>query len=542
MQDENKTEEQSNNVNQERDKDKTPAIPPEPVQEHGIIYEASEEEDFEPPGKIPLRPLEEVAREDADEIKKIIKNRDESDPGNTMNYNNPLYKDARTCAVKIICRYERSDAYLDKLLNVEFRNNNLLNDFDRSLLNELAHGVVRWLRRLDWFLNGFYRGNYEKCVPELKNAMRVALYQILFLNKIPYSAAVNEAVEYIKRIHGEKHAGIVNGLLRTIIRTLDSLVWPTREIDEVNYLGIIQSHPNWLVRRWVQRYGFDNAQKLCEANNKRPPVTVRYNRLKTTEKEFTDYLTGKGLIFAKAHYIEEYFNVKIFSKIAEDEFFRKGYFSVQDESAGLVSLLVDPKPNELILDVCAAPGGKSLHMRELANGRSNILAVDKYLLKAENMKKNFDRLGIENIVPVHDNVAAPSTEALTKKFIGKFDKVLVDAPCSGLGVLSKKPDIKWKRNSEDILKMQNIQLEILENSVRYLNKNGVLIYSTCTIEPEENIELIEMFLEKYPEFSIDNAEQFVKKELVGDKGCIETFPHIHNVDGAFAARLIRNKN
>lgn len=537
MQEENKKEEH-NNSGKENNK-----IKPEEINQEEQVFagDTGGEEDIEITGTEKLRPLEEVALEDSDEIKKIIKDRSDFDPGFTMNYNNPLYKDARTCAVKIICRYERSDAYIDKLLDIEFRNNHLLNDFDKSLLNEIAHGVVRWLRRLDWFLNGFYRGNYEKCVPEVKNAMRVALYQILFLSKIPYPAAVNEAVEYVKRIHGDKHAGVVNGLLRTIIRTLDSLVWPTREIDEVNYLGIIQSHPNWLVRRWVQRYGFDNAQKLCEANNKRPSITMRYNKLKITEKEFTDYLTDKALVFAKTNYIDGYYNVKIFSKIYEDEFFKKGYFTIQDESAGLVSFLVDPKPNDLILDVCAAPGGKSLHMRELADGKANILAVDKYLLKAENMKKNFDRLGIENIVPLHDDVSSPATEALTKKFIEKFDKVLVDAPCSGLGVLSKKPDIKWKRNSEDILNLQKIQLEILECSVKYLNRNGVLIYSTCTIEPEENIEVVERFLENHPEFKIDNADKYVKKELVNEKGCIETYPHIHNIDGAFAVRLIRNQ-
>lgn len=160
-------------------------------------------------------------------------------------YTKNLYEDARSCAVKIICRCERTDSYLEKLIDAELKNDSL-NDFDKALLNEISHGVIRWMRRLDWFLNGFYRGNYEKCLPEVRNAMRVALYQILFLNKIPYSAAVNEAVEFIKRIHGEKHAGVVNGLLRTIIRTLENLVWPTREIDEVNYLGIVQSHPNWL--------------------------------------------------------------------------------------------------------------------------------------------------------------------------------------------------------------------------------------------------------------------------------------------------------
>ena len=238
-------------------------------------------------------PSEEILDEDvsseAGKFSAYAKPFDEYDPGSSTNYSNPLYKDARTCAVKLIVRFERSDSWLDKLIDSEIRSNKKLNDFDKSLLNELVHGVVRWVRRLDWFLNGFYRGNYEKCVPELKNAMRVALYQILFLNKIPYSAAVNEAVEYIKRLHGDKHAGVVNGLLRTIIRTLDSLVWPTRDIDEVNYLGIIQSHPNWLVRRWIQRYGFDDAQKLCESNNKRPPITLRRNKLKISDKDFISY-------------------------------------------------------------------------------------------------------------------------------------------------------------------------------------------------------------------------------------------------------------
>jgi 16S rRNA (cytosine967-C5)-methyltransferase len=476
---------------------------------------------------------------DSNEIKKIIAKRNEPDAGSIMNYNSPLYKDARSCAVKIICRFERSDSYIDKLLDVEFRTNHFLNDFDKSLLNELTHGVVRWMRRLDWFLNGFYRGNYEKCSPEVKNAMRVALYQILFLNKIPYSAAVNEAVEFVKRIHNDKHAGVVNGLLRTIIRTLDSLVWPTRDVDEVNYLGIVQSHPNWLVRRWIDRFGFDNAQKLCEANNKRPSISMRMNTLKTNETEFSEYLNSKEIIYSRTNYLKEFFNVKVFPKIYEDEFFKAGKFSIQDESAGLVSHLVDPKDREIILDCCAAPGGKSAHMAELSGGKAKIVAVEKYFSRAENMKKNFDRMDYKNITALYDDISEPKTELLKNKLIGKADKVLVDAPCTGFGVISKKPDIKWKREFSDIEELQKIQSEILENVVKYLKPNGVLVYSTCTTAPEENSEVIKLFLEKHNEFEVDSADKYVDSRVVNSEGYIETLPHVHEIDGSFAARLIK---
>ena len=225
------------------------------------------------------------------------------------NVDKRIYNNARALAVKIIVRCERSDAYLDKLIDFEIKNNDL-NDLDKALLNELSHGVIRWLRRLDWFLNGFYRGQYEKCLSDVKNAMRVALYQIIFLNKIPYSAAVNEAVEFIKKLRGDKHAGVVNGLLRTIIRTLDSLVWPSRDIDEVNYLGIIQSHPNWMVRRWVKRFGFDDAEKLCEANNQRPMLTLRVNKTKTTTEEIEKYLEDKGIASKRGKYLDYFLAYK----------------------------------------------------------------------------------------------------------------------------------------------------------------------------------------------------------------------------------------
>lgn len=455
------------------------------------------------------------------------------------NVDKRIFNNARALAVKILVRCERSDAYLDKLIDFEIKNNDL-NDLDKALLNELAHGVIRWMRRLDWFLNGFYRGQYEKCLSDVKNAMRVALYQILFLNKIPFSAAVNEAVEFIKKLRGDKHAGVVNGLLRTIIRTLDSLVWPSRDIDEVNYLGIIQSHPNWMVRRWVKRFGFDEAEKLCEANNVRPSLTLRVNKTKISTEELEKYLEEKGIVSKRGKYLDYFLHIKMMSKIYNDEFFQKGYFNIQDESAGLMSQLLNPNENDLVLDVCAAPGGKSSHISELMMGKGKIISIDKYMTKVDIMKKNFERLNMTNVLAFHENIHEPKTELLREKLIAKVDKVIVDAPCTGLGVITKKPDIKWKRDAEDILKLQEIQLEILERASEYVRDGGVLVYSTCTTEIEENSDVILKFLEKHTDFKIDNAKNYLNAEVVNENGFIEVFPHKHGIDGAFGARLIKD--
>lgn len=446
-----------------------------------------------------------------------------------------IYSDARSLAVKILTRVERTDSYLEKLIDYEINNENL-NDYDKSLLNEICHGVIRWMRRLDWFLNGFYRGQWEKCMPEIKNTLRVALYQILFLNKIPDYAAVNEATEFVKKISTQKHADVVNGLLRTIIRTKEELVYPTREIDEVKYLGIMQSHPNWMVKRWIQRFGFDDAEKLAESNNKRPILTVRMNTLKASKEEFLKKLTEKNIVYRFCKYNEYFITLRLMSKIYLDELFKEGYYTVQDESAGLASVLLSPKEDDLILDMCAAPGGKSTHMAQILKNKGKIIAVDKYDAKIVTMKKNAERLGVTCIEFIQDDATDFHNDIVTS---ARFDKILLDAPCSGLGVLSKKPDIRWKREPEDIINLAKYQRKLLENASKYLKPNGVIVYSTCTIEPEENFELIKSFLANHPEYKIDNAANFIHSELVNAEGCIETFPHKQSTDGSFAVRLIK---
>ncbi len=446
-----------------------------------------------------------------------------------------IYSDARSLAVKILTRVERTDAYLDKLIDFEIRTEQL-NDYDKSLLNEICHGVIRWMRRLDWFLNGFYRGNWEKCTPEIKNTLRVALYQILFLNKIPDFAAVNEAVEFVKRISTQKHADVVNGLLRTIIRTKNDLVYPTREIDEVKYLGIMQSHPNWMVRRWIARFGFDDAALLAESNNKRPILTLRINTLKASKEEIFKRFDERSIVYRTCRYIDYFVTLRLMSKIYLDEDFKDGKYTVQDESAGLPAVLLKPTENDMILDMCAAPGGKSTHIAQLLGGKGKVYSVDKFDAKIKMMKQNAERLGITNIEFIQDDAADLQDERVKDL---KFDKILLDAPCSGLGVLSKKPEIRWKREFEDVLALTEIQKNLLNSAVKYLKPGGVIVYSTCSTEQEENMDVVKDFLEKNPDFKIDNASQYVKSELVNTEGCIETFPHRHNIDGSFAARLIK---
>jgi 16S rRNA (cytosine967-C5)-methyltransferase len=472
---------------------------------------------------------QEQIQEEGGEQAQTLQNRRLRPKGDT------IYSDARSIAVKILTRVERTDSYLEKLIDYEIKTE-VLNDYDKSLLNEICHGVIRWMRRLDWFLNGFYRGQWEKCMPEIKNTLRVALYQILFLNKIPDYAAVNEATEFVKKISTQKHADVVNGLLRTIIRTKEELIYPTREIDEVKYLGIMQSHPNWMVKRWIQRFGFDDAEKLAESNNKRPILTIRINTLKIPREEFLKILTDKNIVYRFCKYAGNFVTLRLMSKIYIDEDFKNGFYAVQDESAGLVSLLLDPKPDDLILDMCAAPGGKSTHIAQLLNNQGHIVAVDKYDAKIKMMKDNAERLGVANTEFIQDDAAEFENESVSSRM---FDKILLDVPCSGLGVLSKKPDIRWKREVEDILNLAKVQRKLLENAAKFVKPGGVIVYSTCTTEPEENFEVVKDFLASHPEFKIDNASGFINKDLVNEEGCFETFPHKHNIDGAFAVRLVK---
>jgi len=441
-----------------------------------------------------------------------------------------LYSGVRGVAVKILTRVERTDAYLDKLLSAEM-NSTDFNPLDKRLLNELVHGVLRNQSKLDWVLTGFYHGQYSKVVPNVRNSLRVALYQILFLTRIPHHAAVNECVEFVKKYRGQRLADTMNGLLRNIARNIENIRYPVATTDELQYLSVVHSHPMWVVRRWNSRYGFEQTESLCKANNMRPFLTLRSNPIKTDFHGLIQELVELGIDYRRCFYMEEFVTVRNLPNIHQIKVFTEGHFSIQDESAGLVGRLLSPNPGETILDLCAAPGGKSTHAAEMMRNEGRVIAVDKYQTRLNLLKESTDRLGISIVEYMEADSAELELEPV--------DKVLVDAPCSGLGVLSKKPDIKWKREPEDMPKLIDIQRSILDNAAKLVKKGGVLVYSTCTIEPEENSEQVKAFLERHPEFEVDSAANYMDAKLVTDDGFMETYPHRHRMDGAFAARLVK---
>lgn len=444
-----------------------------------------------------------------------------------------LYEGVRGLAVSILNRVERTDAYLEKLLDNELKNAELSGP-DKALLYEIVHGVVRWGGRLDWVLNGFYKGQFSKAIPNLKNGLRVALYQILFLDRVPDYAAVNEAVEFVKKLQGQKPADLTNAILRNIIRSKNAIRYPDPEADLPGYLTAYYSHPVWMVKRYLKRFGREQTEKLLATNNEKPFLTLKINALKTDPEEFKKLLNSVNLKFIQGKYLPEFFQLQNLTNITAWDYYGKGFFNIQDESAGLACRLLSVAPGLRILDLCAAPGGKTAYMAGLMQDEGEIVAIDRFGSRLKIFNKNIMRLGFKSIRSVEADGLEYNNENL-------FDRVLADVPCSGTGTLSKKPDIKWKKDLLDIRNLTEIQYRLLNKAATLVKKEGVLVYSTCSIEREENFEVVEKFLKEHKNFKLINAAEQFPKELVDENGCIQTFPHIHQMDGAFAAKLVKTE-
>lgn len=441
-----------------------------------------------------------------------------------------LYEGVRGLSVKILNRIERTDSYLDKLLDHEMRNPELGGP-DKALLYEIVHGVIRWMGRLDWILNGFYKGQFSKAIPNLKNGLRVALYQILFLDRVPDYAVVNEAVEFVKKLQGQKPADLTNAILRNIVKNKNGIRYPDPQEDLVGYLSAYYSHPSWMVKRYVKRFGRENTEKLLSANNEKPFLTLKINAVKTDPAEFKSLLDSVNLRYNPGKYLPEFFKLQNLTNITAWEYFGKGYFNIQDESAGLACKLLDVKPGMRVLDLFAAPGGKTAYLTGLMGDNGEIVAVDRYESRLNILKNNMERLGFKSV----KTFAADALEFND----APYDRVLADIPCSGTGTLSKKPDIKWKRDLLDISRMNVFQIKYVEKAASLVKVNGILVYSTCSIEPEENYEIVQKFLAKNNNFKLINAKDTLPDELVDENGCIQTYPHINQMDGTFAAKLLR---
>jgi 16S rRNA (cytosine967-C5)-methyltransferase len=361
----------------------------------------------------------------------------------------------------------------------------------------------------------------------------MGIYQVFFLSRVPPSAACNQAVELAKRYGHIGTVKFVNAVLRSAARNPEKAEYPDVNDQPALYLALKYFHPKWLVSRWLKRFSFAECESLCQANNATPPLSLRTNTLKTGRDELMKRLADEAVDAEPSDWTPEGIVCRNFPALATLNTLREGLFQVQDESSMLVAHVLAPQPGEFIIDACGAPGGKSTHIAALMGNRGRIVSVDLYDHKLKLTAENASRLGI-TIIETKEYDAA----RLDSLFAGQADRVLVDAPCSGLGVLRRKPDSRWRKNETMLRDLPKLQEAILASAANCVKPGGVLVYSTCTTEPEENQQVVEAFLASHADFSLEITGAFLPVKR-NDK-MVQLWPHHDGVDGFFITRMVRN--
>ncbi len=395
---------------------------------------------------------------------------------------------ARNIAIKSLYEINTKQAYsnivLDKFIN---ENREKLSNLDINFISELVYGVVTWKLTLEYIIQKYSKTKIKKMSDWVKNILYLGSYQIIFLDKVPKSAAVNESVNLCKK-YNFKSVGLVNAILRKIEKSDYEEI--SNITNSITRISLKYSMPEWIVKKFCEEYGEEETANICQNLNLRPNISVRLNRLKD-KIEFGE----KGIL-------EDFRTITGTKNITKTKEYIEGNITIQDEAAGLSSFVLAPKEGEMVLDACSAPGGKTTYLAELMHNKGNIVAWDIYEERLKQVDQNAKRLGIDIIqTEAHD-----ATE-LKEEYINKFDKILLDVPCLGLGVIRRKPDIKWNRQASDIEEIANIQYNILKTCSTYLKNNGVLVYSTCSMLKEENDEIIEKFIKEANFETVDIDKQ-----------------------------------
>ncbi|ARA97209.1 MULTISPECIES: 16S rRNA (cytosine(967)-C(5))-methyltransferase RsmB [Geobacillus] len=437
----------------------------------------------------------------------------------------------RELALDTLLAIEQKGAYSHLQLNNAIQKGRL-DGRDAALLTEIVYGTIQRRDTLDYYLTPFLR-KARRLEQWVRVLLRLTLYQMVYLDRVPDHAAIFEAVEIAKRRGHRGIASLVNGVLRTIGReglpSLDAIN------DSAKRLAVATSHPEWLVRRWIEQYGPEETARMCETNLRPPQSTARVNRMRATVEEALERLGSEGVKAVRGLLAPEAIRAEN-GNFAHTEAFHSGWLTIQDESSMLVARALDPAAGERVLDCCAAPGGKTTHIAERMDGRGEVVAVDVHEHKVKLIEQQAQRLGLDNI-----RTLALDSRRLGERFAPEsFDRILVDAPCTGFGVIRRKPEIKYTKGNDDVAALVEIQQAILRAAAPLLKKGGTLVYSTCTIEREENEEAIARFLADHPDFSLDDRLVERLPDAVRpyvQKGMLQLLPHYFDSDGFFIARL-----
>ena len=439
---------------------------------------------------------------------------------------------ARETALKTLYKIDKNEGYSNIILNEELeKSKKNLSEKDIGLISEIVYGTITWRLTIDEIIKKYSKIKLKKLSIWILNILRMGIYQIIFLDKIPKSATVNESVNLAKRYGHKGSANFVNAILRKVNKN-DYKNFSNILYDE-DRISKLFSMPKWIIEELLKEMNMENVEQICKNSNIRPKINIRVNNLKTNKQKLKEELLKRNIDFKNGK-LEDFIIVEKMKNIESLDLFKKGFFTIQDEMAGLISIVLEPQKGQNILDCCSAPGGKTTYIAELINDKGNIEAWDIHEHRVKLVQENAKRLGITCI-----NTKVQDAIIYNEENKDKYDKILLDVPCLGLGVLKRKPDIKWTRNKEDIEEISKLQMQILDTCSKYLKKGGELVYSTCSILKSENEEIIENFVQKNYDFEIVNLNDKFKKfnqDKYKSSSYIKLFQDSEN-DGFFIAKL-----
>lgn len=425
---------------------------------------------------------------------------------------------------KVLDRGRKTDEAISEVMSgADF------SELDRRFLLQLCHGVVKMRRRLDFTYSFFLQKPKASMDRVTRNILRLGLYQLLFTDRIPAGAAVSESVNLARAMVHSTRGSFVNAILRNYLRNQEKVVFPDKHDKPIEYLGSYYSYPDWFVKYALDEFGAERAEKLLIRGNLPPTVTYRINRLRYNPAQMTQILEENKIPFTVGRFLPDYFHIGRQGMPLENELITDGRVYVQDESAGMAVKLLNPRQRDSILDLCSAPGGKATYAASMMHNQGRITAVDSNMHRLETLVENCHRLGIMIVSPVVCDVLDFKGPA--------SNRVLIDVPCSGWGVVGKHSDLRWSKSREDSLKLAKAQALMLRHVADLVTPGGILIYSTCTIIRDENDQIVEEFLLERPEFMIEPATTFLPPELVNDRGFVKTYPDFDDIDGSFSVRL-----